>query len=173
MTEDNDDTIIVPQRPLELANAIVPSFDDVENTRIVPAGERPKVTAPPPPDEPEVVVPQFCVSIGAFSQPIPLDRPAYIGRRPSPPRISSGLAPRLVVVPSPLKEVSSTHLEVRQVGASVIVTDLKSTNGSIVHIPGSMPRKLRQGESLVVSTGTLVDIGDDNVIEILPMQRLG
>jgi hypothetical protein len=55
----------------------------------------------------------------------------------------------------------------------VIVTDLKSTNGSIVMVPGSVPRKLRQGESVVVSPGTLVDIGDDNVIEILSARRVG
>jgi hypothetical protein len=52
------------------------------------------------------------------------------------------------------------------------VTDLKSTNGSIVMVPGAVPRKLRQGESVVVSPGTLVDIGDDNVLQILPMRHL-
>jgi pSer/pThr/pTyr-binding forkhead associated (FHA) protein len=64
--------------------------------------------------------------------------------------------------------VSSTHLEVRQVGASVVITDLRSTNGSVVSAPGAAPRKLRQGESVVVSPGTLVDIGDGNIVEILP-----
>jgi pSer/pThr/pTyr-binding forkhead associated (FHA) protein len=73
-------------------------------------------------------------------------------------------------VPSPKQEVSSTHIELRQLGASVVLTDLRSTNGSIVFPPASEPRKLRQGESVVATPGTLVDIGDGNVIEILSPQ---
>jgi pSer/pThr/pTyr-binding forkhead associated (FHA) protein len=103
---------------------------------------------------------------------VQLDVPAYIGRRPSSPRIQSGVLPRLLSVPSAHNEVSSTHLELRQIGSTVVVTDMKSTNGSLVIVPGGAPRKLRQGESVVVSPGTLVDIGDGNIIEILPMQRL-
>jgi pSer/pThr/pTyr-binding forkhead associated (FHA) protein len=74
-------------------------------------------------------------------------------------------------VPSPLREVSSTHLELRQQGALVIVTDLKSTNGTVVTVPGRAAVKLRGGESVVVVPGTIVDIGDDNLIEILPIGR--
>ena len=105
-------------------------------------------------------------------EPIPLDIPALIGRKPVCPRIAIGGVPRLVRVPSPRCEVSSTHIELRQHGASVIVTDLRSTNGTIVSIPGSSSQKLRQGESLVVSAGTVVDIGDGNTVEILPIERL-
>jgi hypothetical protein len=99
-----------------------------------------------------------------------LDAVSYVGRRPSSPRIIYGQMPRLVRVPSPRQEVSSTHLEVRQLGASVVLTDMRSTNGSIVFPPGGNPRKLRQGESVVATQGTLVDIGDGNVIEILPLE---
>jgi len=104
-------------------------------------------------------------------EPIELDRPAHIGRRPSLPRVPQRVRPRLVRVPSPKQEVSSTHLEVRQEGASVILTDLRSTNGTTVTMPGATPRALRPGESLVVTPGTVVDIGDGNVLEILPLQR--
>jgi hypothetical protein len=99
-----------------------------------------------------------------------LDAVSYVGRRPSSPRIIYGQMPRLVRVPSPKQEVSSTHIELRQLGASVVLTDMRSTNGSIVFPPGGDPRKLRQGESVVATPGTLVDIGDGNVIEILPLQ---
>ena len=105
-------------------------------------------------------------------EPIPLDAPALIGRKPVSPRIQKGEVPRLVRVPSPGREVSSTHVELRQQGASVIVTDLRSTNGTVVLIPGASAQKLRQGESLVVSAGTVVDIGDGNTVEILPIERL-
>ncbi len=99
-----------------------------------------------------------------------LDAVSYVGRRPSSPRIIYGQMPRLVRVPSPKQEVSSTHVELRQLGASVVLTDMKSTNGSVVFPPGGEPRKLRQGESIVATPGTLVDIGDGNVIEILPQE---
>ncbi len=103
-----------------------------------------------------------------------LDAVSDVGRRPSSPRITYGQMPRLVRVESPRQEVSSTHLELRQLGSSVVVTDMRSTNGSAIFPPGGEPRKLRQGESVVVAPGTLVDIGDGNIIEILPLEpRMG
>ncbi|GAA1220844.1 FHA domain-containing protein [Rhodoglobus aureus] len=101
-----------------------------------------------------------------------LEYPCVFGRDPRPPRIVRGVGPRLIAVNSPTREVSETHIEIRQLGASVIVTDLRSTNGSVVQVPGNAARKLRQGESVVVSAGTLVDIGDGNIIRILPRRRL-
>ncbi|WP_414172672.1 FHA domain-containing protein [Clavibacter tessellarius] len=99
---------------------------------------------------------------------IPLDVPAVIGRRPRPPRVVRGAAPRLVTVPSPLGEVSSTHLGIRQEGGAVVVTDLDSTNGTAVLVPGAERLALHRGESLVVVPGTRVDVGDGVVLEILP-----
>ncbi|MES2093966.1 MAG: FHA domain-containing protein [Actinomycetota bacterium] len=124
-----------------------------------------------PTDPAGLRVPWYGIRVNRHA-PIPLDVPALIGRRPVPPRVALGGQPRLVRVPSPGREVSATHLELRQHGASVIVTDLRSTNGTIVSIPGSSSLKLRQGESFVVSAGTVVDIGDGNTIEILPIERL-
>jgi pSer/pThr/pTyr-binding forkhead associated (FHA) protein len=109
--------------------------------------------------------------VGAAGRTVLLDAVVYVGRAPTSPRIQHGLIPKLVRVPSPKGEISGTHLEIRQLGASVVVTDLRSTNGSVVAVPGSEARALRQGESMVVTPGTLVDIGDGNVIEILPLQR--
>lgn len=139
---------------------------------------RPASAVPPEPPAPPPLDPGFTLGpdLGIYhfrvrgSEPIPLDVPAFIGRRPSSPRIASGRIPRLVKVPSPSREVSGTHLEVRQHGTSVVVTDLRSTNGTIVRMPGSAPLKLRQGESLVVLPGTVVDIGDENILEILPIR---
>lgn len=166
MSEDDDDTVIVSPRPV--SDAAEPDLDDtVVPSRAARAGA---------PAEPTVAAPtnsHYSFRVGEGAEIVPLDRPCYIGRRPSSPRVAAGVVPRLVRVASPLREVSATHLELRQVGASVIATDLRSTNGSIVMLPGSAPRKLRQGESVVVSPGTLVDIGDGNILQILPMQRLG
>jgi hypothetical protein len=100
-----------------------------------------------------------------------IDAVTYVGRRPSSPRIMYGQMPRLIRVASPKQEVSGTHLELRQLGSSVVATDMRSTNGSIVSAPGAGPFKLRQGESVVVAPGTLLDIGDGNILEILLMAR--
>lgn len=107
------------------------------------------------------------IRIGSH-EPIPLDVPAYIGRRPSSPRITGGRLPRLVMVPSPSREVSATHLEIRQEGAIVVVTDLGSTNGTLVTHPLGSPTKLRQGESVVAVGGSIVDIGDGIRVIIVP-----
>ncbi len=107
----------------------------------------------------EVPEARFALKIGTHAL-IPLEVPAYIGRRPSTPRITGNRMPRLVMVPSPSREVSSTHVEVRQEGGAVVVTDLGSTNGTIVTSGSFPPRGLRQGESVVVGAGSVVDIGD-------------
>lgn len=95
-----------------------------------------------------------------------LDVPIVIGRRPALPRVESGVAPRLVAVQSPEQEVSSTHVRIEQSGDAVVVTDLRSTNGTRVHRPGGTADRLRPGESTVVLAGTVVEIGDGNIIEI-------
>jgi len=100
---------------------------------------------------------------------ISLDRPGIVGRKPSLPRIVAPRdKPRLVRVPSATGEISSSHLEIRQVGVTVVVTDLRSTNGSIVRMPGQPPVTVRAGDSLAVPAGSLIDLGDDMVVEILP-----
>ncbi len=102
------------------------------------------------------------------SQPYALDVPHFFGRNPKRPAAGG----RVVVVQSSTKSVSATHLEVEQLGDSVVVTDLKSTNGTSLIVPGSSWQRLATGQSLVVPAGTFIDIGDGNVIEILPGQPL-
>jgi len=101
---------------------------------------------------------------------VSLETPVLIGRAPTPPRILTAEPPLLARVESPHKEVSGTHLELRQQGTLVIATDLRSTNGTTVTPPGRDTQKLRQGESVVVQPGTVIDIGDGNLVEILPLQ---
>lgn len=103
--------------------------------------------------------------------PISLETPVLVGRDPRPPRVATGAAPRLIAVRSPLREVSATHLELRQDGASVIVTDMRSTNGTVITMPGLRAFTLHAGDSLVAVPGTLLNIGDSHVIEILPVPR--
>jgi hypothetical protein len=96
-----------------------------------------------------------------------VDAPVYVGRQPRSPRVTGGVLPRLVRVESPSREVSATHIELRPTREGLVLTDLESTNGTVVRQPGSGVRRLESGESLPVVPGTLIDIGDGNVIEIL------
>lgn len=120
-----------------------------------------------PPTEPVVLPPPpatFAARLPS-GDTIALDLPVLIGRRPAPQRVDSGAEPRLVTVPSPTQEVSSTHVRIEQSGDAVVVTDLRSTNGTVVTGPTGA-RRLRPGESSVVLAGARVEIGDGNIIEI-------
>ena len=101
-----------------------------------------------------------------------LDRPLLVGRRPAAPRVVRGAEPVLAAVPSAGGEVSASHVSFEQQGDVVVVTDLRSTNGTVVVLPGRVPVRLRQGESVVALAGTIVDIGDGVLLEVLPPQRI-
>ncbi|WP_349898481.1 FHA domain-containing protein [Parafrigoribacterium soli] len=161
---------VVPVTPPEAPETIAPRYTrETAAPRYAPAAVPPLLPPVPIPTTPVSSAHGFRIGDRA---PVSLDVPALIGRRPTAPRVPGKVFPRLVRVSSPLSEVSSTHVELRQEGSSVIVTDLRSTNGTIVRMPGSRPVKLRQGESIVVRPGTQVDIGDGNVLHILPPPRL-
>ena len=170
---DTDDTIVraVPQdAPApELARELVdtPRIDHATGLPVLPD----LLVVPRAPDTVPIQVIGYALRVAG--EVVPLDREVFVGRNPAPPRIQSGTVPRLISVPSPTADVSRTHVAVKQLGGSVIVTDLRSTNGSRVEVPGSVPRTLRQGDSMVVSVGTRIDIGDGNVIEVHRLQPAG
>ncbi|MBK5250416.1 MAG: FHA domain-containing protein, partial [Actinomycetales bacterium] len=113
-------------------------------------------------DEPEPSaepVPGLVLAVSSGPRVV-LDRPVLIGRAPESSRFAGNSAPRLVTVPSPQQDISRTHVEVRLEGGGVIVTDLGSTNGTVVEIPDSDPRRLHPGEGVPVPVGTLIDLGD-------------
>jgi len=178
--EQVDETVVVLRRAEASAPVTGPDVDEtIALWRGTARAEPPVLVDPPALDTPAEVVKRFAAPESVESTAwhrfrigqaiVGLDAVTLVGRKPSAPRIADGRTPRLVRVPSPNREVSGTHVELRQSGATVVVTDLRSTNGTVVMIPRRRPRTLRQGESVVVTPGTLVDIGDGNVIEILPM----
>jgi pSer/pThr/pTyr-binding forkhead associated (FHA) protein len=85
--------------------------------------------------------------------------------------VIAGRTPVLVTVDSPDALVSSSHVRIAHEGGAVVVTDLRSTNGTFVTPPEGRRRRLRAGESLVVLAGALIDIGDGNIIEIMSVDR--
>ncbi|WP_029288946.1 FHA domain-containing protein [Cellulomonas sp. HZM] len=101
--------------------------------------------------------PQLVLSTGLV---VPLDRAVLLGRAPQVARVTNRELPRLVAVPSPQQDISRTHAEVRAEDGKVVVTDLASTNGVHVTIPGEGARRLHPGEATAVEPGQVVDLGD-------------
>ncbi|GAA2040042.1 hypothetical protein GCM10009819_26730 [Agromyces tropicus] len=110
-----------------------------------------------------VAAPRFRIVGGADGD---VSVPVFIGRSPSAPRIA-GERVSLVRVDSPTGVVSATHLELRMEGSRLVAVDLRSTNGTEVR-SASGRRRLRAGESVVVSPGTTLQLGGDTIVEILP-----
>jgi hypothetical protein len=101
-------------------------------------------------------------------EPVELDGPVVFGRRPASTRRSGGRSV-LVTVPSPGQEVSASHVRIERAGRVVVVTDLKSRNGTTVRIEGGRARRLRPGESFSVPGAAEVEIGDGTIIDITPV----
>lgn len=97
---------------------------------------------------------------------VPLTRPTVFGRRPAGDQAGEPAA--LVTLPSPTGSVSASHVLIAQQGDSLVVTDLNSTNGTRVMTEGAGRVRLRSGESVVVPGAAHVDVGDGNIIEVMP-----
>lgn len=133
---------------------------------------------PPPPPPPGIpgqqpapdvtkVVARLVISSG---QTVDIDRATVIGRAPESKSYAEDEPPQLVTVPSAHYEISSTHIEVRPgTGAdhgTAVVTDLGSTNGTVVVQPGLGPQDLAPGEPVQLLPGALIDIGDGITIQV-------
>jgi pSer/pThr/pTyr-binding forkhead associated (FHA) protein len=82
-----------------------------------------------------------------------------LGRAPETGRFRGDDVPRLVAVPNPQRDVSTTHAEVRPAAGHVVVTDMSSTNGTVLHLPGRPPQRLRPGAGVPVPPGGVVELG--------------
>lgn len=95
---------------------------------------------------------------------VEVDRVILVGRSPETHRFASHEETRVVTVPSPHQEISGTHLEVRPgSGAdhgSAIVTDLGSTNGTVLVQPGLPAESLTPGIAVSLVPGAVLDLGD-------------
>lgn len=167
--DEDDDTI--PQAVHAALARTAIDADDVEavlGDTIVrgtaPRAEKPVSVDLPP--VPAALRPHYRIRVGE-GDPVDLDRPVHLGRRPRLTRVPSAVQPRLVAVESPDGGISATHLELREQGAAIVATDMRTLNGSEVRVPGSPVRTLRRGESVVVTPGTRIDLGEGVVVEIL------
>lgn len=166
-----------PRRPLGSPGVTAPArqagSDAAASVEVVPpaprlkaSGRAPLTASSIPVPVPPPNAPRF--RIGSGPERV-LTAPVLIGRRPMPQRIAgvAGPAPDLVTVDSPRSVVSGTHLELRLEGRRVVATDLRSTNGTTVRTAAGA-RRMRAGESVVLSPGSSLDLGDDTIVEILP-----
>ena len=95
-----------------------------------------------------------------------LTKPLIMGRLPAAPlRGDRGVT--LVVLASPDGVVSSTHARVEVLGDVVVVTDMRSTNGTRVINPGQPTVLLAPGDSMALGVGAIIDLGDGNRLEVL------
>lgn len=92
---------------------------------------------------------------------VTLDRGVILGRSPEAPGGNKPDRPHVVKLASPENDISRTHVEVRLDGWHVLVTDLGSTNGTVVTLPGEPPLRLRAHDPLAIEPGTLVSLADE------------
>ena len=91
---------------------------------------------------------------------VELEHPVVIGRRPRSTRASSTELPTLIAVESPEGDISRSHIEIRAEGEHVLVTDLATTNGTVLLRGGQDPVRLHPNEPTMVVTGDVLDLGD-------------
>ncbi len=115
-----------------------------------------------PPDP--VVVPRPVLGVLRLSvgDMISLDRDVVMGRNPKPdnPGADGEERPHVVRLPSQDSDISRTHLRVTLDGWHVLVTDLNSTNGTLVTLPDREPEQLRPGQPTPIKPGTVVTLAD-------------
>lgn len=124
---------------------------------------------PGQPMAPNVTTPVARLVISG-GETIEVDRVVLIGRAPEARRFTTTDQPRLVTVASPQHEISSTHVEVRPgSGAdhgSAVVTDMGSTNGTVLVQPGLGPEDLKPGIAVQLIPGATINLGDGVTIEV-------
>ena len=142
-------------------------------TRAGAAGDEVGPTPPGIPGQPQApsVTRAVAVLVISDGESVEVDRVVLIGRAPEARRFTASEQPRLVTVPSPLHEISSTHVEVRPgSGAdhgSAVVTDMGSTNGTVLVQPGLDPEELQPGIAVQLIPGAIINLGDGVTIQVM------
>jgi hypothetical protein len=179
---DEDDDVLVHDLPTEAVDipaSWTPSAPPAPTALPAPPASPTSSTPPAPPapwgappaaaadDAPTRAVATLAFSSG---ERLDVDRAILIGRAPRARQHPSSVDPRLVSVPSPHQEISSTHREVRPgAGAhhgSAVVTDLGSTNGTVLVQPGLPPEDLLAGITVLLQPGAILDLGDGVTIQV-------
>ena len=167
--ESEADTNAVATPPASVVAALPPLDDDTSDG--IDASEfthaQPGIPGQEPAPAVTTSVARLVISNG---ETVDVDRVVLVGRAPEAPRFTSSDEPLLVSVPSPLHEISATHVEIRPgSGAdhgSAVVTDMGSTNGTVVVQPGLGPEGLRPGIPVQLIPGATINLGDGITISV-------
>lgn len=155
------------------AGAVTPVSPATPATPATPPSPRTPPSADSPETVPVVPEPVFEVVL-SNGRRVPVAGPVLVGRAPESGRFHAGAAPRLLVVPNPERDISATHLELRPAADHVVATDMSSTNGTVVHLPGRPPARLRPGAGMPVPPGGVIELSADvrlTVARIDPAHR--
>lgn len=93
-----------------------------------------------------------------------VDRTVLVGRAPT----ERGPGPvRLLTVPSPSHDISRTHLQVAVEGWLLLVTDLHSTNGTLLVEPsGTSRHSLPPGKAVLLELGSVLELADGVAVTV-------
>ena len=103
--------------------------------------------------------------VTSFGQVVDVDRPVIIGRAPVAP--ASDPDATLLTVPSPSHDISRVHVRVAPGPQGLEVTDLHSTNGTVLVVAGGSAVRLVPGQSVPLEAGSTLDLGDGLTIEAI------
>lgn len=92
---------------------------------------------------------------------VALDQDIIIGRRPRSSAGAGRQPARLVIVPSPRKQISRSHCELRIDDWDVRLHDLGSNNGTYLTRPGQAPVRLDENVPTVLKPGDIVELGEE------------
>jgi hypothetical protein len=110
--------------------------------------------------QPRVIpTPALAVLRASNGQTVEVVGSALVGRAPARDRARTP-DPALLTVTSPSHDISRTHLEVFASGWDVGVTDLHSTNGTVLVAPDGSIRTMDPGETAWVALGTSLELAD-------------
>ncbi len=107
-------------------------------------------------------------AVSSSGQRVELVRPVLIGRLPSPENVTTmtGLTAQPLTVDSPELLISRNHLLLDVDEWSVLAQDLSHSNGTILHREGSSPLRLSAGQSVVLRSNDLLDLGDGQTVRL-------
>jgi len=167
----------VPTPPAAPGPAVSP-VPDIDHDGLTRAGvpdparaAHPQPGIPGQPPAPPVTAHPVARLLFSSGETVEVDRSVLVGRAPQPRRHTRTEDPRLVTVPSPHHEISSTHLEIRPGSGAdhgaAVVTDLGSTNGTLLVQPGLPPEDLQPGVGVQLVPGAVIDLGDGVSIQVV------
>lgn len=165
-TDDFGALGILPEAETE--PELAPGFGIAPPPAFPPPSHLAASDAPEPVHAPEPVAARQPVRL-AFSHGdnVEVTAPVVVGRSPHPDRFSHLVDPLVVRVPSPHQEISGTHVAISPDDDGVQVTDLGSTNGTLVVRDGGAPEELRPGVSVSIARGDVIDLGDGLTIRVV------